>query len=219
MERRWIVAPSLLSADMARLGEAVKMVDESAAEWVHLDVMDGVFVENISFGFALVETVAKLTGKVRDVHMMTINPEKWVERLKKAGADVMTVHMEACPHIHRTLEAIRRAGMRAGVALNPGTPPEMAREALELADVLLLMGVDPGFGGQRLIERTVDRVREARAMIDGMNRKVLIEVDGGVNVENANMLGKAGADVLVAGAAVFKSENPKETIEAIRGAR
>lgn len=218
MERRWIVAPSLLSADIARLGEAVKMVDESAAEWVHLDVMDGLFVENISFGFALVETVAKLTGKVRDVHMMTINPEKWVERLRKAGADVMTVHMEACPHIHRTLEAIRRAGMRAGVALNPGTPLEMAREALELADVLLLMGVDPGFGGQRLIERTVDRVREAREMIDGMNRKVLIEVDGGVNVENASMLGKAGADVLVAGAAVFKSENPKETIAAILGA-
>lgn len=218
MERRWIVAPSLLSADIARLGEAVKMVDESAAEWVHLDVMDGLFVENISFGFALVETVAKLTGKVRDVHMMTINPEKWVERLRKAGADVMTVHMEACPHIHRTLEAIRRAGMRAGVALNPGTPLEMAREALELADVLLLMGVDPGFGGQRLIERTVDRVREAREMIDGMNRKVLIEVDGGVNVENANVLGKAGADVLVAGAAVFKSENPKETIATILGA-
>lgn len=218
MERRWIVAPSLLSADIARLGEAVKMVDESAAEWVHLDVMDGLFVENISFGFALVETVAKLTGKVRDVHMMTVNPEKWVERLRKAGADVMTVHMEACPHIHRTLEAIRRAGMRAGVALNPGTPLEMAREALELADVLLLMGVDPGFGGQRLIERTVDRVREAREMIDGMNRKVLIEVDGGVNVENANVLGKAGADVLVAGAAVFKSENPKETIAAILGA-
>ena len=212
------VAPSLLSADFNNLGHDIDMVNRSEADWFHLDIMDGVFVPNISFGFPVIEHIAKLARKPLDVHLMIVEPDKFLERFSDAGANILTVHWEACTHLHRTLSRIRQLGMKAGVSLNPHTPVELLDDILQEADLVLIMSVNPGFGGQKFIERSMSRISRLREMIDKGGYSTLIEVDGGVGTHNAAELYAAGANVLVAGNAVFKSENPAETIRAIKNA-
>lgn len=211
-----IVSPSLLSADFLALGRDVEMVNESAADWLHLDVMDGVFVPNISYGLPVVKAIKRAARKPLDVHLMIVQPERYVEAFRQAGADILTVHYEACTHLHRTLQAIRGAGMRAGVSLNPHTPAGLLEEIIEEADVVLLMGVNPGFGGQSFIERTVAKTRATRELIRQRGAKTLVEIDGGVNVETGRRLVEAGADALVAGSFVFNSPDPKERIDGLK---
>lgn len=215
MKSEKILAPSILSADFTRLGEAVRMVDSSAAQWVHLDIMDGVFVPNISYGFAVVESVRKCTNKPLDAHLMIVDPDRYLSRFAKAGANVITVHYEACTHLHRTLQAIRELGVKAGVAINPHTPPELLRDILPYADLVLLMSVNPGFGGQRFIETSWGKLARLVEMVRAEERETLIEIDGGVGAENAGKLWEAGADVLVAGSAVFGARDPAAAIRAI----
>lgn len=215
MESKRILAPSILSADFSRLGDAVRMVNDSAAQWVHLDIMDGQFVPNISYGFAVVEAVRRCTGKPLDAHLMIVEPDRYLSRFAEAGADIITVHYEACTHIHRTLHAIRELGVKAGVAVNPHTLPELLRDILPYADLVLLMSVNPGFGGQRFIETSWGRLQRLVEMIRTEGTATLVEIDGGVGVENAGRLWAAGADVLVAGSSVFGAKNPAEAIEAI----
>ena len=212
------VAPSLLSADFNNLGHDIDMVNRSEADWFHLDIMDGVFVPNISFGFPVIEHIAKLAKKPLDVHLMIVEPDKFLERFSDVGANILTVHWEACTHLHRTLSRIRQLGMKAGVSLNPHTPVELLDDILQEADLVLIMSVNPGFGGQKFIERSMSRISRLREMIDKGGYSTLIEVDGGVGTHNAAELYAAGANVLVAGNAVFKSENPAETIRAIKNA-
>lgn len=207
-----MVSPSFLSANFLSLQDDVDMLNSSEADWVHLDVMDGVFVPNISFGFPVIEAINKTCQKPLDVHLMIVNPEKYVAQTAKAGAMLMSVHAEACTHLHRTIQEIHAAGMKAGVALNPSTPLCMVEEVLHDADVILLMSVNPGFGGQTFIEQSVDKVRRLRQMIDAQGSHALIEVDGGVQAETAPRLVEAGANVLVSGSYIFKSANPAETI-------
>nr|HPI71164.1 ribulose-phosphate 3-epimerase [Tenuifilaceae bacterium] len=211
-------APSLLSADFNNLGHDIDMVNRSEADWFHLDIMDGVFVPNISFGFPVIEHIAKLAKKPLDVHLMIVEPDKFLERFSDVGANILTVHWEACTHLHRTLSRIRQLGMKAGVSLNPHTPVELLDDILQEADLVLIMSVNPGFGGQKFIERSMSRISRLREMIDKGGYSTLIEVDGGVGTHNAAELYAAGANVLVAGNAVFKSENPAETIRAIKNA-
>ena len=207
-----MVSPSFLSANFLSLQDDIDMLNSSEADWVHLDVMDGVFVPNISFGFPVIEAINKTCQKPLDVHLMIVNPEKYVAQTAKAGAMLMSVHAEACTHLHRTIQEIHAAGMKAGVALNPSTPLCMVEEVLHDADVILLMSVNPGFGGQTFIEQSVDKVRRLRQMIDTQGSHALIEVDGGVQAETAPRLVEAGANVLVSGSYIFKSANPAETI-------
>ncbi|MEL6192864.1 MAG: ribulose-phosphate 3-epimerase [Bacteroidota bacterium] len=206
------VAPSILSADFLELGNAIRMVNQSQADWIHVDVMDGMFVPNISFGFPILEAVRKIATKPLDVHLMIEKPERYIEAFAKAGADHLTVHLEASTHLDRSLQAIKEQGMKAGAALNPATPVEGLKHVLPQLDVVCLMSVNPGFGGQSFIPYTYDKIRRLKEMILSAGSSTLIEIDGGVNNKNAALLLEAGADVLVAGSFVFKAEDPQATI-------
>ena len=211
-----IIAPSLLSANFLRLGDECKMLNESEADWFHLDVMDGRFVPNISFGLPVIAAIRKATTKVCDVHLMIEEPGKYAEDFRKAGADILSVHIEACPHLHRNIQQIKALGMKAGVAINPHTPIEALIDVLADIDMVCMMSVNPGFGGQKFIPRTLDKVRVLKRMIRESNLNVLIEIDGGVTLENAGEIMAAGADVLVAGNTVFGSSDPVATIAALK---
>ncbi len=210
------IAPSLLSADFNNLGRDIEMVNCSEADWFHLDIMDGVFVPNMSYGFPVVEHIAKLAKKPLDVHLMIVDPDRYLERFKDAGANILTVHWEACTHLHRTIAEIKRLGMQAGVSLNPHTPVELLSDILPELDMVLIMSVNPGFGGQSFIDNSFVKIKKLRKMIDEKGCNTLVEVDGGVGPHNAGKLYQAGANVLVAGNAVFKAENPNEAIKAIK---
>lgn len=207
-----IVAPSLLAADFAHLADSVAIINDSHASWVHCDVMDGVFVPNISFGFPVIEAVSRITDKPLDVHLMITDPGRYVERVRDCGASIMNVHFEACTHLHRTVQQIHRAGMKAAVTLNPATPVMALTEIIQDLDMVLLMSVNPGFGGQSFIDHTVDKIRRLRQMIDERGCSTLIEVDGGINVDTGRRCAEAGADVLVAGSYVFKAADPRVEI-------
>ncbi|MCW3079626.1 ribulose-phosphate 3-epimerase [Segetibacter sp.] len=211
-----IIAPSLLAADFLHLGDQCKMLNESEAEWFHLDVMDGRFVPNISFGLPVIEQIRKTTRKILDVHLMIVEPEKYVEAFKNAGADILSVHIEACPHLHRNIEQIKSLGMKVGVAINPHTVTSALSDILHLIDVVNLMSVDPGFGGQKFIEFTLEKIKQLRTVIDERRLNVLIEIDGGVTLENARSIVNAGADVLIAGSTVFKSADPITAIAQLK---
>jgi len=211
-----MISPSLLAADFLNLQREVEMINNSEADWLHLDIMDGVFVPNISFGFSVLEAISKQCKKPMDVHFMTVNPEQFIERTAKLGAMMMNVHYEACTHLHRTIQEIHQAGMKAGVTLNPSTPVCMLEDILGDVDMVLLMSVNPGFGGQKFIEGTIEKVQRLRQMIDRKGCHTLIEVDGGVQEETAPRLVKAGADVLVSGSYIFKSANPQKTIQDLK---
>ena len=211
-----LVSPSLLSADFLNLKEDIEMINKSEADWLHLDLMDGEFVPNISFGFPIIEAVSKICKKPLDVHFMIMHPEKYIERTAKLGAMMMNVHYEACTHLHRTVQQIHNAGMKAAVTLNPATPVSMLEDIIDDVDMVLLMSVNPGFGGQTFIENTIQKVKRLRKMIDDAGTNTLIEVDGGVNAETAPILVKAGVDVLVSGSYVFKSSDPISTIKSLK---
>lgn len=211
-----MIAPSLLSADFLNLGRDIEMVNRSEADWFHCDVMDGRFVPNISFGIPVVKAISQLAEKPLDVHLMIVEPEKYFEAFVKAGADIITFHYEACTHIHRAVQQLKALGVKAGVVLNPHTPVAVLEDILGDLDLVLLMSVNPGFGGQKFIERTYEKIRMLRKMINEQGLDTMIEVDGGVNTENAASLFEAGADILVAGNAVFKSGNPEETIHDLK---
>ena len=202
-----LISPSLLSADFSHLANDIDMINRSEADWLHLDIMDGVFVPNISFGFPVLQHVARLCTKPLDVHLMIVQPEKFIPEVKALGAMMMNVHYEACPHLHRVIGSIHEAGMKAGVTLNPATPVCLLADIVRDVDMVLLMAVNPGFGGQKFIEHTVEKVRELRQLIDKTGSHALIQVDGGVNLETGRRLIEAGADVLVAGNAVFKADD------------
>lgn len=208
-----IVAPSILAADFSNLAKDIEIVNQSEADWFHLDVMDGVFVPNISYGMPIIKAINDRTEKIMDVHLMIVNPDRYIKDFKEVGADYLTVHYEACTHLHRTIHAIKEEGMKAGVALNPATPVHLLEDIIRDIDLLLIMSVNPGFGGQKFIQNTYEKLVHATELIDKKNANTLIEVDGGVTTGNASQLAQLGADVLVAGSSVFNSENPMKTIE------
>jgi ribulose-phosphate 3-epimerase len=211
-----IVAPSILASDFANLQREIEMINESQADWVHVDVMDGMFVPNISLGIPVVEAVRRHAKKPMDVHLMIVQPERYVENFFKAGAEIISVHYEACTHLHRNIQQIKALGIKAGVALNPHTAVSVLSEIIHDIDLVCLMSVNPGFGGQKFIERTYHKITELKGMIRQSESKALIEIDGGVNQQNAKSLLQAGADVLVAGNFVFSSSNPKEVIQRLK---
>ena len=207
-----ILAPSLLAADFGNLQQAIEMVNASEADWFHIDIMDGVFVPNISYGMPVLSVIQKHATKPLDVHLMIVDPSRYISTFAKLGSDILTVHYEACTHLHRTLQAIKAEGMKAGVALNPHTPVSVLEDIIQDVDVLLLMSVNPGFGGQSFIENTYKKVRQAKMLIEQTGASTLIEIDGGVSLKNAKALVEAGADALVAGSFVFNAANPTQTI-------
>ncbi len=207
-----IVAPSILSADFGCLGESIAMLESGGADWIHCDVMDGVFVPNISFGFPVISAVGKLTRKPLDVHLMIVNPEQYVGRVRDCGAMMMNVHYEACTHLHRTVQSIHTAGMKAGVTLNPATPVAILQDIIADIDMVLLMSVNPGFGGQSFIEHTIKKIEQTRALIAESGSNALIEVDGGINRSTGALCAQAGADILVAGNSIFSSADPHAEI-------
>ncbi|AMM52199.1 ribulose-phosphate 3-epimerase [Rufibacter sp. DG15C] len=211
-----LIAPSVLSADFGQLATDVQMLNDSTCDWIHCDVMDGRFVPNISFGFPVLQAIKAHASKTLDVHLMIEAPEQYIEQFQKAGADIITVHEEACIHLHRTIQQIKATGAKAGVALNPHTPIQVLSEIIEDLDVVCLMSVNPGFGGQKFIQNTYRKIEQLKALIQERNAGTLIEIDGGVNQENAPLLLKAGADVLVAGSFVFNSSNPSSTIQDLK---
>lgn len=208
-----IVSPSVLSADFSNLKQDIEMLNNSKAEWVHLDIMDGVFVDNISFGFPVIESIAKYSTKKLDVHLMIVEPQKYTQRLAALGVYMMNVHYEACPHLHGVVQGIKKAGMKAGVTLNPHTPVELLEDVLPDLDMVLLMSVNPGFGGQSFIESVVEKTARLKAMIERKGCDTIIQIDGGVNYKTGKQLIDAGADSLVAGSFVFNSEDPQEIIK------
>ena len=211
-----IISPSMLSADFNNLAKEIEMINHSEADWFHLDIMDGVFVPNISFGMPIISHINKLANKPLDVHLMIVNPDRYIEEFKKVGADYLTVHYEACTHLHRTIQNIKSEGMKAGVSLNPHTPIRVLEDIIQDIDLVLLMSVNPGFGGQKFIENTYSKIESLREMANKKNTNLIIEIDGGVDNTNAQKLIKAGANALVAGSFVFKSNNPSETISQLK---
>lgn len=211
-----LVSPSLLSADFANLKRDLEMIDRSEADFLHLDVMDGVFVPNISFGFPVMKAVAENCRKPLDVHLMIVEPDKWISQVRDLGAEFMNVHQEACPHLHSVIQRIHRAGMKAGVTINPATPVSLLQDIIEDVELVLIMSVNPGFGGQPFIEHSVKKVAELRKLIDESGSKALIEVDGGVNAETGVRLAAAGADMFVAGSYVFGSQDPEAAIRSLK---
>lgn len=211
-----LIAPSLLSANFANLQQDIEMINRSQADWLHLDIMDGVFVPNISFGFPVIKAIAPLARKPLDVHLMITQPEKFISRLQALGTFMMNVHYEACLHLHRTVQEIKKAGMKAGVTLNPHTPVSMLEDILPDVDMVLLMSVNPGFGGQKFIPQSTEKIARLKEMILRKNLSTLIEVDGGINLETARLTLDAGADILVCGNSIFSAENPEETIAKLK---
>ncbi len=211
-----LIAPSLLAANFLQLGDEIQMINQSSADWIHCDIMDGNFVPNISFGLPVVEQIKKVATKPLDVHLMIADPDRYLERFKNAGADILTVHYETCPHLHRTIGAIRELGMKAGVAINPHTPVQMLIDIMHDLDLILLMTVNPGFGGQKFIPGSYKRLVTLRQMVNTLAPNAMIEVDGGVNLDTGRQLFLAGADVLVAGNYIFSSSDPKATIEGLK---
>ena len=211
-----LIAPSVLSCDFANMQRDIEMINESNADWFHVDVMDGVFVPNISFGFPVLKAIKKHAKKTIDVHLMIVNPDQYIEEFAKSGADVITVHYEACPHLHRTIQLIHSFGLKAGVALNPHTDVSALNSVIKDIDMVLIMSVNPGFGGQKFIENAIDKVKDAKELIEKSGSKAIIEVDGGVNLDTGSRLIKAGAQVLVAGSFVFNSDDPTNTISALK---
>jgi ribulose-phosphate 3-epimerase len=211
-----IIAPSILSANFLHLEKDIEMVNNSEADWFHLDVMDGRFVPNISYGMPIISTMKKVAKKPFDVHLMIVEPEKYFEDFAKAGADILTVHYEVSYHLHRSLTAIKKLGMKAGVSINPQTPVDMLQDVIEEIDLLLIMSINPGFGGQQFLPLTYEKIRKAKQLIQSRSANTLIEIDGGVTLENAGDIIAAGADVLVAGNTVFSSANPTETIKKLK---
>lgn len=208
-----IIAPSVLAADFANLQRDVQMLNESTADWIHVDIMDGVFVPNISFGIPVTEAIYRHARKPLDVHLMIVQPERYLEAFRKAGAEILTVHYEACPHLHRTVQQIKELGAKAGVALNPHTPVDVLKDIIEELDLVLIMSVNPGFGGQKFIERTYQKTRQMAQIIADTGSRAIIEIDGGVNQQNAPLLYQAGARALVAGSFVFNAAHPAQTIQ------
>ncbi len=211
-----IIAPSILSCDFGNLERDFQLINESQADWFHVDVMDGVFVPNISFGFPIIEALKKVAKKPLDVHIMIANPDDFIEQFAKSGADILTVHYEACPHLHRTIAGIKQAGMKAGVALNPHTPVNVLENVIADLDLVLIMSVNPGFGGQKFITQAVEKVRQVKTLIQASGSKALIEVDGGVNTTTGADLVAAGADALVAGSFVFNNPDPTAVIASLK---
>jgi len=211
-----MIAPSLLSANFTKLSDEIEMLNNSDADWLHLDIMEGVFVPNITFGFSIIKQIKKIVKKPLDVHLMIVEPERYIKKFKDAGADILTIHYEASIHLHRTLEEIRAFGIKAGVAINPHTNIELLKNVISISDLILIMSVNPGFGGQKFINETYEKIEETKKLINLKNKSCLIEVDGGVDISNAGKLYKSGADILVAGNAVFSAKNPSEMIKEIR---
>lgn len=211
-----LIAPSLLSADFAELRKDIEMINQSEADWFHIDIMDGMFVPNISFGFPVLESIKRYAKKPLDVHLMIVNPERYLQSFKNYGASIITVHLEACVHLNRTIQEIKNLGLKAGVAINPHTPVSSLSDIIQDVDLVLVMSVNPGFGGQSFIQNTYKKIRELRLLASNQNPQLLIEIDGGVNFDNTANLLKAGADVLVAGNTVFSAESPIEAVSRLK---